>query len=450
VQIANGRIQVSGQVAVMAINGLLTKNIFDKNPDHDFYVEESFPLDWMYPYLTPSGIIMKINREPLPDLTEEILARDHYFWSKYSDRFIGDWITYDTPISNICAWAERTYHVPGGLDRRNFKNFTGDIRFARDDDAQKAFSKLRSAIGGVYAWRLNQDCPPAYRPKSDENRIRIAKEADFAFKQSFAFCPYSPEAVFRYTNLLLAMQRLDDALAIAQTFQRLDPYNPSAKGLVDQLTGYKQQSTQAQQTAGQIAGLEALHRSNPTNFDVALKLVQEYARIGQPARASEVLDRFMFNPQTDVNTFFMLADLYGQLQMPEKRQLALAQMVGIADRIAAHPQADANALINAARIYSSAADGTKAENLMKLLNIMTRLSVLQPGSPETWYDLAAIQATLANSTNALDSLKRAIQLSDQRLGAQPQAKNLREEANKDGRFTNLRVMADFQQLLPQK
>ena len=45
VKIVDNRIQVSGQVAVMAINGLLTKDIFDKNPNHDFYVEESFPLD---------------------------------------------------------------------------------------------------------------------------------------------------------------------------------------------------------------------------------------------------------------------------------------------------------------------------------------------------------------------------------------------------------------------
>ena len=60
------RVQVSGQVAVMNINGLLTKVIFDHNPKNEFFVEESFPLDWMYPYLTPFGVIMKINRQPLP------------------------------------------------------------------------------------------------------------------------------------------------------------------------------------------------------------------------------------------------------------------------------------------------------------------------------------------------------------------------------------------------
>src|SRR5262249_55568325 len=105
-----GRVQVSGQVAVMAINGLLTKVIFDKNPDHEFYVEESFPLDWMYPYLTPFGIIMKINRQPIGEMGEEAIARDHDFWSKYSDRLIGNWIKYDTSVDQICEWAEQVYY----------------------------------------------------------------------------------------------------------------------------------------------------------------------------------------------------------------------------------------------------------------------------------------------------------------------------------------------------
>ena len=69
VKVIDNRVQVSGQVAVMAINGLLTKVMFDRNPKNEFFVEESFPLDWMYPHLTPFGIIMKINRQPLPELT---------------------------------------------------------------------------------------------------------------------------------------------------------------------------------------------------------------------------------------------------------------------------------------------------------------------------------------------------------------------------------------------
>jgi len=80
---ANGQIQVSGQIAVMEINGLIAKVIFDKNPQKEFYVEESFPLDWMYPLIEPHCLIFKINRESAATLSEEILKRDHDFWEKH-------------------------------------------------------------------------------------------------------------------------------------------------------------------------------------------------------------------------------------------------------------------------------------------------------------------------------------------------------------------------------
>src|SRR5258708_26769499 len=88
-----GKIQVSGQVAVMAINGLLTKVIFDNNPTNEFFVEESFPLEWMFPYLSPYGVIMKINRQPQAEISQEMVDRDHAFWSNFSARLVGNWIT---------------------------------------------------------------------------------------------------------------------------------------------------------------------------------------------------------------------------------------------------------------------------------------------------------------------------------------------------------------------
>ena len=42
-------------------------------------------------------------------------------------------------------------------------------------------------------------------------------EADFVFRQAFALCPYSPEAVFRYTALLTSENRGADALLVAET-----------------------------------------------------------------------------------------------------------------------------------------------------------------------------------------------------------------------------------------
>ncbi|MCU0785393.1 MAG: DUF2723 domain-containing protein, partial [Verrucomicrobia bacterium] len=234
VKIIENRVQVSGQVAVMAINGLITKVMFDRNPTNEFFVEESFPLDWMYPHLTPFGVIMKINRQPLPILSEEILQRDHEFWAKFSDRLIGNWITYDTPVKDIARFVEKVYL------RHDFSGFKGDRRFVRDDQAQKAFSKLRSSIGGVYAWRLNYMALTKdgdYRAKTKEEFDRLFKEADFTFRQAFAFCPYSPEAVFRYVQLLTQPQinRFEDALIVAETCLKLDPYNGQVIGLVNQL-----------------------------------------------------------------------------------------------------------------------------------------------------------------------------------------------------------------------
>ena len=221
VHIDNGRVQVSGQVAVMMINGLLCKVIFDHNPTNEFFVEESFPLDWMYPYETPFGIIMKINRNPLSSLTEDIYKRDHEFWTKYSERLCGNFITYDTSVKQIGDFAEKVYL------HNNYEGFIGDRKFVRDDDGQKAFSKLRSSQAGVYAWRLGRDCPPEYAPKNAAEYAALERETDFAFKQAFAFCPYSPEAVYRYINFLLlpTVNRLDDAIMVVKTCQKLDPFN---------------------------------------------------------------------------------------------------------------------------------------------------------------------------------------------------------------------------------
>src|SRR5205807_584784 len=196
----------------------------------EFYVEENFPLDWMYPHLTPFGIIMKINRQPLAELSEDVVKTDHDFWKQFSKRLTGDIVDYDTPVKDIAAFIEKVYL------RRDFTGFKGDRRFVRDDQGQKAFSKLRSSIGGIYAWRIANSKP-------DPEQARMIKEADFAFRQAFAFCPYSPEAVFRYANLLLSMQRFDDALTVAETCLKIDPYNGQVLDLVTRLRAWKRGGT---------------------------------------------------------------------------------------------------------------------------------------------------------------------------------------------------------------
>ena len=218
----DGKIQVTGQVAVMSINAILAKIIFDKNPDREFYVEESFPLNWMYPHLEPNGLIMKINRDPLAELPDDVVQKDHEYWQGRVNEMLGNWLTDETPVKTVADFAEKVYV------RKDLTGFTGNPAFVRDNYAPKMFSKWRSAIGGVYSWRIGVSpdglpAPSQYLAKSDTERSRMVREADFALKQCFALCPSSPEAVYRYVNFLMNQKRKSDALLIAQAAAHIDP-----------------------------------------------------------------------------------------------------------------------------------------------------------------------------------------------------------------------------------
>jgi len=406
-----GRVSVSGQVAVMMINGLLCRVIFDHNPTNEFYVEESFPLEWMYPYETPFGIIMKINRDPIVALPDDVYKRDHAFWSKYSERMIGNWITYDTSVQQIADWVEKVYL------RNDYNGFTGDRKFIRDDDAQKAFSKLRSSQAGVYAWRLhllsNYPQPPdpqymPYRPKSDAEVEALRRECDFAFKQSFAFCPYSPEAVIRYANFLFQFQRFDDALIVAKTCQKLDPYNGQITSLIDQIEQIKKQI--AEQTANnaqvttQLQQMEAEAHDHPTNTRNLLMLGSAYYQMQRTNDAIALFDQALTNPSLSYNETAALAQFYSKL---------------------------GNGYLN------------------KLEVVLQKLVGLTPESiqPEAYYDLAALQAVIGKTTAALDNLRTAMDLSAKRLKANPNASDLAATNRADARFDALRGLPEFQKIV---
>ena len=400
VKIIDNRVQVSGQVAVMAINGLLTKVMFDRNPANEFFVEESFPLDWMYPHLTPFGVIMKINRQPLPTLSDEILQRDHEFWSKYSDRLIGNWITYDTPVKEIAQFVEKVYL------RHDFSGFKGDRAFVRDDQAQKAFSKLRSSIGGVYAWRISGMALTRdgdYRAKTKEEFDRLFREADFSFRQAFAFCPYSPEAVFRYVQLLTQPQvnRIGDALIVAETCLKLDPYNGQVIGLVNNLRDAVKRSGEIEKIRNNFQQMEDSVRKNPTNVQATFDLASAYISMQQTDHAAAVLERMVKEPHLDPNAVFAAARVFAEIRAWPKLEITL-------------------------------------ERLVKIM----------PDEPETWYDLAALKSGLGKQAEGLAALTRALDLSAKRLGKNPAASNLLAVARNDPRFNPLRPLPEFQKLVP--
>jgi tetratricopeptide (TPR) repeat protein len=398
---ANGQVsvQVSGQAAVMKINGLLCKVIFDHNPDNDFYVEESFPLDWMFPHETPSGVIMKINRQPLSSLPEDVFKKDHEFWSQYSERLIGNWITYDTSIKEIADFAEKVYL------HRNLAGFKGSREFVRDDNAQKSFSKLRSSIAGIYAWRLGMlmgvPTPSEYLPKNENEQKQLMKEADFALKQSFAFCPYSPEAAFRYYYFLIQFNRLDDALLVAQTCLNFDPNNGQIESLVKQLKDFKKQATDRNQAETELQRMQNEAHTNPANFSNVFALAAFYLQLQQTNRVTELFDQTLATSNITPEVVGTIAQFYAQMG-----------------------------------------------NLVKLESVLEKLTAVVPNQPEPWYDLATLNVVLGKTDESLRNLRTCLDLNAKRLQHNPKARDLQAEARKDRRFDSLRNLPEFQKLVP--
>jgi tetratricopeptide (TPR) repeat protein len=263
VSVEGGAVQVRGVAGVMNINGILTKWIFDHAKDkHSFYVEESYVIPWMYPYLTPAGIIMKINHDPLPSpqenpkVWEDIVNRDKAYWNKLCD----------------------------DLDARP--------QFHRDTDAQKTFSKLRSAIGGLYASR------------------QMAVEAEYAFKQALRLCPESPEGNFRLAQLYMELGRTDDALATLEALQQLDPLNDKITGAIDQIKGIKQSRQDVPQ-------LEAAYTKNPRDFGLLSQLAQAYLKAGQKDRVTILLNSYLTQQDIPPDAFLQAAQAYWNIGQHE-------------------------------------------------------------------------------------------------------------------------------------
>jgi tetratricopeptide (TPR) repeat protein len=370
----NGQLSFGGATAVMGINGFVTKQMFDANPLHEFYVEESFPMDWMYSYLTPYGIIMHIDRTPLAQLPEEMVARDHNFWRQYSTRLVGDWVDENTTTKQLCDFAEKIYL------RHDYSGFQGDLKFVRDEDAQKDFSKLREAIGGsIYEWRSMHDNSP-------EDRARMLKEAEFAFKQAFAFCPYG-EAAYRYVQLLIDMGRIDDALLVAETFLKLDPFNGQVENMVKGLREAGKPQPQGGMTVDQI-------------FDQIKSQVEN----NQTNRAAEILNQLLHHPQATASIEMEVADFYSQYLR----------------------------------------DFPKAEEAM------VRATQLESNSSVVWYDLASLQAFEQKTGLAVESLKKAFAANDVERQSDPKMVNLRENAVTNRNFQLIRQTPEFQALAPGK
>jgi hypothetical protein len=115
------------------------------------YVGEIYPIDWMYPYLTPHQFIFKLNREPLSTMPPQLILSNRRLWTKQTDAWLGPWLRTNTPLAEVMDFIERVYR------RKELKSFQGDPDFVKDRETQKAFGRMRAAVGGLYVARLQHE-----------------------------------------------------------------------------------------------------------------------------------------------------------------------------------------------------------------------------------------------------------------------------------------------------
>jgi hypothetical protein len=179
---------VRGLAAVMNMNGIIARMILDhNNSSHEFYVEESYVIAWTYPYMEPHGLILKLNKEPLDKLDPAAIERDRQFWAKLS------------------------------------KELLVDPKFLGNEWARKTYSKLRSAIGGLYAYR------------------KLRGEAEAAYKQAITLYPASPEANFRLAQQYTEQGQRDEAIRVLEQLQKLDPSNDKIGAAIQQVRNVPRQ-----------------------------------------------------------------------------------------------------------------------------------------------------------------------------------------------------------------
>ena len=252
-KIENGRVQVTGALGVMEINGVLTKMMFDhERLRHAFYVEESYVIQWMYPYLTPHGLIMKINPET-HSLNASIIRNDMEFWDWYQRRLLRD------------------------------------PAFRRDFPAQKSFSKLRAAIAGLYA------------------RSGQINMADQAFREAVLLYPASPEATFRYAQeVLMPLRKWKSVNDLLDYTDRVDPNNART----GQLRDYVKRLQTVTQT---ISTLQAQAAKGALSVNESLSLAQAYLSLGQGNAAADTIRKLLARPDANVfDALYLSASILSQ------------------------------------------------------------------------------------------------------------------------------------------
>jgi hypothetical protein len=163
-----GRVQVSGQTAVMSINELLLKTLQEKNPDLSFAMEESFSLPSTYKDAIPLGPILQLGSENENTQLTPALAD-----------------------SSLDYWREHLSQMTSAPD------------YISSQETERAYAHMIMAQGNLFS---SKD---------------MGREAEEAYRLAQQLAPTDVEPLGKLYNLLVQTGRANEAAGILAQFQQV-------------------------------------------------------------------------------------------------------------------------------------------------------------------------------------------------------------------------------------
>jgi tetratricopeptide (TPR) repeat protein len=180
VRMSENRVQVSGQVAVTAINEKLFQTLMDKNPNMSFAINQSWvPFQSTYANAVPLGPILELRNQE--GLTPERAVQAVDYWRTTTRQLHSDpEVTGSSPV--LLAYGEMASNQAALLLERKY-----------------------------------------------------VAEAEQTFRMATELLPANPAVLFRYVSFLTGQNRFDDAIPLVQNAANLAPDNKQFRDLLAHL-----------------------------------------------------------------------------------------------------------------------------------------------------------------------------------------------------------------------
>jgi tetratricopeptide (TPR) repeat protein len=252
----------------VALNSAVGEWIFLRNRDkkdgtpRHFYVEESFPMQWSYPYAIPHGLCYEIAHDKMDALPPGTAEKDLAWWDDY---------------------IKKLDSVPG---------------FRNDDLALHSFAKLRNTGGNIYAFR------------------NMRSEAERAYRQALSLWPANTETTSNLVNLLWQQGRFQDARDLVADFL---PMDPNSKVLQRLTVATEARLKASKDLPMQLAALQV----NPTNRQALAPVLQSFMILGRTGDVDATISNAIAATPKDISFLRDMINFYAtQGRIPQALQVA--------------------------------------------------------------------------------------------------------------------------------